>query len=533
MLLLYLLFIISGSLYGFNEKTIFLGGAASWDSVQVRDGINEASRIRPYPALVLSVSDNPGRIEAAASALDLALSFDEEKPVLFTDSTSRYRVTVSPSLEAAERQWARTGSGAALFSGISAKVNSDSLLIKAANKDALFAPGSRFGDFSLEFWLYPFHQENGEQIFSWTSSLPSAGETGYTVQNIRCIAEKNRFNWSFINFFTSPGGGEYLNIELTGDTPVVPKTWSHHLIRFDSHTGMIEYALDGMTQAIKYTTVSGHEGGDVFTPFTGQRGAFSLGSNFTGLMDEFRIYSACINQPPLQKFPHSGRIETHPIDLGQGNSEIQAVAVRGGRTSLRTANGSIEFRENGRFRFSDDSEMNFFIRTSENPYRWDNSPWLPFTPGTELPPVVRGRYVQVAVDFYPSRDGEWSPYLEEIRLIYSPREAPLAPSSVVAVASDGGVQLRWKSSPDMETEGYLVYYGTRKGEYFGEDAILGVSPVNAGKQNSIFIDGLKNGVLYYFSVAAYKYRDFRNPAVLHIGDFSREVTARPLEGLEF
>lgn len=548
-LLLYLLFTFSGSLYGITEKTISLGGASSWDSALLRSGISEVSKIRPFPALVLtggesrlstpersgsegrSARGNFSEKSAAASIVDLALSFDEGKPEFFRDSAGHYRVNAAPALEAAGRQLARAGAAAALFTGISSKTYTAPLLIEINSSDALFAPGSRFRDFSLEFWLYPFQLESGEQVFAWTSSLPQAGTAQVFSQYIKCIAERNRLKWTFVNFFASPDRGAYPNIELSGVTPVVPKTWSHHIVRFDSNTGLVEYVMDGAVQDIKYATVSGREAGEVYTPIAGQGGAFSLGSSFTGVMDEFRIYSAFVDRVSLQKFPCSGRMETRAIDLGEGNTGIFKVDALGGRTSLQAAKGSIEFRENGRFRFSDDSEMQFFIRTTENPYWWDDSPWLIFTPGAPLPEKVRGRYVQLAVDFYPSSDGECSPYLEELRIRYIPNEAPVPPSSVTAAASNGGVQLRWKSSPDMETEGYLVYYGTKKDEYFGEDAILGVSPVDVGKNNSLYLDGLKNGVLYYFRIAAYKSRDSRNPSALHIGEFSREVTARPLEGL--
>jgi hypothetical protein len=290
---------------------------------------------------------------------------------------------------------------------------------------------------------------------------------------------------------------------------------------------MIEYVVDGRAQAIEYAALPGREGGEVYTPITGKGGNFSLGSRFAGLLDEFRIYGACADQPSLQKYPRSGRMETRPIDLGEGNSEIINVQARGGRT-VAAARGSAEFQENGRFRFSDDSALQSFVRTSENPYSWDNSPWRAFTPGAAFSDPVRGRYVQLAVNFYPSAGGLNSPYLEDIRITYMPGEPPMPPSSFTAIASDGGVQLRWKSSPSMDTEGYLVYYGTVKDNFFGEDAALGASPIDAGKQNSLFINGLKNGVLYYFRVAAY---NRRNSGSLHVGDFSREVSARPLEGL--
>jgi len=183
------------------------------------------------------------------------------------------------------------------------------------------------------------------------------------------------------------------------------------------------------------------------------------------------------------------------------------------------------------FRFSDETQMNFFIRASENPWLFHNAQWVRFTPGLDIP-GISGRYVQIAVDFYPSADGEITPYLEQINIVYLQGEPPLPPRSVSAVASDNSVQLRWRHSPSAnnpEFGGYLVYYSVVRGELFGEGSDLGPSPINVGNTNSIKIDGLKNGTLYYFRVAGYDYipGTQRNNA----GEFSAEVTARPLAGL--
>jgi hypothetical protein len=173
--------------------------------------------------------------------------------------------------------------------------------------------------------------------------------------------------------------------------------------------------------------------------------------------------------------------------------------------------------------------MQFFIRASDNPYRWDQ-PWLSVIPGSDLGESLKGRYIQLAVDFYPSANGEASPYLEELRITYFPDEPPLPPGQLTAVAMDGAVQLHWRNSPNHNTQGYLVYYGTSADDYFGEDAALGISPINVGNRTTIRIDGLKNGTLYYFRVAAYSHV---NPETLrfHAGEFSREVRARPLQGM--
>jgi hypothetical protein len=172
--------------------------------------------------------------------------------------------------------------------------------------------------------------------------------------------------------------------------------------------------------------------------------------------------------------------------------------------------------------------MQFFIRSSNNPYRLNENGWIKFTPGAVLPDALTGRYVQIAVDFYPSADGETTPYLEEMRIVYLPGEPPLPPLNVSAVAVDGGVELRWRHSPDASTEGYLIYYSSVRGELFGTEADLGVSPIDAGRRSSLLIKGLKNGSLYYFRIASYSY----SPASgYNAGEFSKEATARPLAGL--
>ncbi|MDR1859278.1 MAG: hypothetical protein LBQ69_07390 [Treponema sp.] len=543
MALVYLVFSVSGSLYGVGEKTIKISGDSLWKMADYRSGIAEMSLVRPQTVLALSSAPALGDAAAvhagtadyagAGIRLDMALSFDEGQPSLFGDSTGHYGVATSPSLMAVDRRYARIGYGAALFSGTSRAGNAPTggpLVLDAKSGAALFAPGNRIGDFTLEFWLHPLNMENGEEILLWTSARSTGAASSYALQRILCVASRNRLQWSFLNFFASPDGSRHIDISVSGVSPVVPKKWSHHLIRFDSGTGLVEYLVNGNSESIEYATSTGREGGEVFSPIAGKGGSFVLGSGFSGMMDEFRIHGGYVPRAAVRKYSVAGgRIETSAIDLGAGSNGVQMVEASGGRTSILDARISGEYRQNGRFRFSDDSEMQFFIRASDNPYRWDE-PWVPVTPGSDLGESVKGRYIQLAVDFYPSSDGEASPYLEELRITYLPDEPPLPPAQLTAVAMDGAVQLQWRGSPNLSTQGYLVYYGTSGDDYFGEDSALGVSPINAGNRTSILIDGLKNGTLYYFRVAAYSHV---NPetARFHAGEFSREVRARPLQGM--
>jgi hypothetical protein len=573
MVILYLLFSGSGSLFCIGEKTVRLDGDEIWKMTDYRAGIVQASLLRSGSVLILSSGREPRPSVPAAynSALgrphtgpeftvglasvssstrdcptDLSLSFDEGRHERFRDSCGNYQVYTSPSLVVVDRRYARSGAGAVLFSGadVNRKDTYSQLTVKAQNRSALFAANNRIRDFSLEFWLHPQQLENGEQILLWISSLPVQSSRGtrsaaldHTFQRILCVASKNRLQWSFLGFFLSPDSRQSLDLNITSQTAVVPKTWSHHLIRFDSVTGMIEYVVNGKVEAIDYATSTRREGGEVFTPVAGEGGEFVLGGDFSGLMDEFRIYGGIASVPAMQKHPlRGGRIETSAIDLGEGSNSVLKVEASGGRTLIQNVRAGSEYRQNGRFLFSDDSEMQFFIRGSNNPYRWDSA-WQTITPGADVDGSISGRYVQLAVDFYPSADGEASPYLEELRVTYQPDEPPMPPARLTAVGMDGAVQLQWKSSPDTNTTGYLVYYGATGGEYFGEDAALGVSPVDVGKRNAVIIDGLKNGTLYYFRVAAYSHKDPDNIAVTradsrHIGDFSGEARARPLIGIK-
>ena len=107
-------------------------------------------------------------------------------------------------------------------------------------------------------------------------------------------------------------------------------------------------------------------------------------------------------------------------------------------------------------------------------------------------------------------------------------EPPLPPVYVAAAARNGAVDLTWRASTSKDVGGYLVYYGTARGEYFGNHAI----PIDAGNRTSLRIEGLNNGTLYYFAVAAYNRPQIHNGRTqMYLpepGEFSREAAARPL-----
>jgi len=535
----YIFLFVCGSISAIGEKTLSFGGEKAWSIAESRNGVTETVSIRPYPVLLLSsttVTSIAGYQRAngvfgkytslAEHSLDLAISFDERTPALFKDSTDNYRLIVPAEVETVDRTLARAGAGAAYFVHGGNNSASTPIVIRPQSSNALFAPGNRLKDFTIEFWMYPLNMENGEQIFTWVSTLPDKANR---IQRIDCFVAKNKMSWSFTNFFNSVNDSKKQNIEFSNLTPIIPKTWSHHLIRFDATTGMLEYIVDGKSEAVVYATATGRENSEVYDPVIGSNGRFLLGERFSGLIDEFKIHSICAGRSSIQRYATGGgRIETRAIDLGANASGVVRINASGGRTSIRGAKVQNEYRENGRFKFSDDGELNFFIRAGENPYLLRNSPWVMFTPGSDIS-GVSGRYAQIAVDFYPSSDGECSPYLEQIHIVFHQGEPPMPPRNLTAIACDGGVLLRWRNSITSGTAGYLVYYSAVRGELFGNDSTSGASPIDVGLTSNFYVDGLKNGTLYYFRVAAYDLiTGDINP---NVGEFSAEVTARPLMGL--
>jgi hypothetical protein len=256
---------------------------------------------------------------------------------------------------------------------------------------------------------------------------------------------------------------------------------------------------------VAYATTTGTERGEAFSPIAGSGGALVIGPRFTGMLDEFRISGDISDRTRTSRYlAEGGRTETRVLDLGTSNAETRLLEAK-------TATPG-------------NSAALFFLRAGESPdiRAAKDSEWIPVQSGKPLGEGLRGRWLQIAVSLYPDGDGEQSPILEELKVHYVQDTAPPPPSSVTAELRDGAVQLTWRPSPDPDLGGYLIYYGEARGEYFGTSPSVGPSPIDVGQRTSFVVDGLRNGALYYFAIAAYD----RAPA-RHIGEFSREVSARP------
>jgi hypothetical protein len=384
------------------------------------------------------------------------------------------------------------------------------------------APGSIFGSaglvgsFTMEFWLKPAIVENGEMLVSWRSSRTVNRSPLY--QRMRVYLFNNRVNWSFTNIFDgyTDNGGE---VTIDSRRIIVPEVWTHHRITFDDETGMLQYYIDGKTEAIRYLTTTGKERGDIFQPVNGGGSEIEICTEYTGAIDDFRVvrgvhsveyerdYTASGGGTHYNLYdPLGGRIETMPTRCIAATSFASLSAVT--KAPQQTA-------------------VQFFVRAGGDLFNWnDNYPeWVPVEPGKTAPKAVTGEYFQVAAVLYPDGAGRVTPSVTEIVLTVREEPPPLPPLAVRAEPRDGAVTVSWLPSADILTAGYLVYYGERPGEYLGVTASSGASPVNAGNRTSITLPGLQNGKIYYVTVASYSKLDESL-----VGELSPEVFARPLKG---
>lgn len=461
--------------------------------------------VRPAGSLSDWAFENVAQVPGRKGGLDLAIASAAYSPdpgtdlILHFDSPSEkplghYSISSGSGFSVAEGKF---GSGSILFGGPGAELR------LRPESGALLGEKSEFRDFSVEFWLRPTDVRDGENVFSWQASKWSGGSL--KPQEISCALFKGKMRWRIVNLFSPQAGGDSL-YELAGRSYLVPKAWSHHLLRFDFDTGMVEYLVNGESEAIVHATSTGREGGTVFIPSVGNHGEIKIGKDYSGQMDELRISRKFVDRPQLRPYESSGaRVASPIVDLGYPGTALKAVKAV---ASTASSQG-----------------IEYLARAGDTYADWDdaNPAWVAFDPDRPLAAPLRGRYAQVALNLYPDGPGSSTPRLTSLTLVYREFLPPPAPARVIAIAGDGEILVSWTRAPDPALKGYRVYYGEASREYFGRGASMGASPIDVGDATSARLKGLVDGKLYFIAVSAYGPGGADQES-----EFSDEVSARPL-----
>jgi len=437
---------------------------------------------------------------------DLLVHFDDR----LKDEASRYKVAQAPS--PVQRGFAALGGGSAVFRG-------ENPLVLQATSDALFAPGRGWGDFTLEFWLYPSKVEDGETILEWQGGRTSSGT--FETQDFRVSFEGARLVWTLQNLFATSPALPAVTIEVKGESVLIPKQWHHHLLRYRASTGLLEYLVDGRTEGLVHATPSGTEDGRPLAAVLGAqtRGDLVLGSKYNGALDELRLSRVWIEEPQTDRFvadfATKGTAISRIFDLRFPDSTVQSVKARAFTEGNSALIWSYRMAETIRYQwtFSGDTTK------SLSPAEAEQDSWTRFQPGQDLSRLAKGRYLQLRIDLLPSGTGTETPRVNEIVVTTLPNPPPPAPTGVELIPGDGQLTVRWKPVLQGSVQGYLVFFGPRPGQTQGTVSTQGTSPLDAGKTTQIVLTGLANDQIYYVSVAAY-----RSTAVSVV---SPEIAARP------
>ncbi len=484
--------LLSTSLLLPAQEQLTIGGEEGWSRLSKKLLVSFEEGRGGYRDLRLA--ERSYRVEEGVT--DLLLHFDGRP---FTDSSGHYEVEADSRVTFV--QSGRIGPGAAKFTR-----RDGGLTLKPKNdvRGALFGEDLVSGSFSFEFWLYPLHLEEGETILLWEGQNFLGGRLH--LQAIRASIDKRVLSWDFSRIFFS-SDFRPRSIKISGTKKLIPREWHHHLIRYNARTGLIEYLLDGKPEAIAHITDTGGEKGTVQLPYVGKSSDryLSIGEEFDGKIDELRFSRSVVQDPLLHSYSNTkGVAETELIDLGSYGSTLQPFGVEQKRPP--------------------ETDIFLFYRIYETMEEaiTDSPRWIPFRPGEELNGEREGRYLELRMELLPDGPGTTSPSLSSITVSYEPNPPPLAPAYVKAEPGNGEVSVSWNPTMEEDLAGYLLYYGTRPGEYRGADASTVVSPIDVGKTNEFVVEGLENERVYYFAVASYDSAGKKNRSPL-----SEEVSARP------
>lgn len=472
-----------------KENALSLGGKSGWKNLSLEKNVTIGSGRFGYNAIKLATN-----ARTVTPSTDLLLSFEDNRE---SDLSEQYSIVSSKILYTEK---AKMGKRAALSKGGNGGIK------LRGNPGTLFGTEGRAGSFTIEFWLMPSLCANGETIFTWRSSKNVGGRP--LVQLITSSFTANHIEWNFTNiFFDNETSRE---VKLISNETILPDEWSHHSLIYDDETGLLEYFINGRTEAILYVTKNNREGSTILSAEIGVPANIELAPFFTGCIDDFRILRS-VSQPNRNYYMYDtagGRFESEPIattGIGSKMTSISAVIQQPPQTDVQ-----------------------FYVRAGENMFDWtaDYPVWTPVKLDSEIR-NINGRYFQIAADLYTDGLGSTTPSITEIIVHYQEKRLPVPPYSVFAQGTEGAVELNWVPTADGSAKGYMVYYGETPGEYLGQIAVEGFSPINVKQQTSIRITGLENGKIYYFAVAAYGDLDADS-----IGALSHEVYARPSRNLQ-
>ncbi len=403
-----------------------------------------------------------------------------------------YQFVVDKSDFSIDNRRFRFGKGAAFFYR-----SSDTIRLKLKNPN-FFSNHIDTGPFTFEFWLHPFSGQNGQVIFQKFGPVYS-GNRIKKYSGVKVYFHNGKIVWEFYNIFrTNNLRTRYARVRISSRMRIPLHKWKHHALSYNPLNGKLTYYINGRSVNTVFCTDTGQADDTVLVSsfHPKEYGMLIIGKNYSGLIDEFAIFSKLKHSYNLNRYVSKiGLIRSSVIDLHSNGTTIQSVKVK--YSAARGSDIVLEYRISNRYYENDKPETMF--------------PWREYNLEQPLQNgVIRGRYFQWRIKLLGSENGRYSPIVNNVIMNFTADRVPFRPLGLQAVSFNKKIYLTWRGSTEPDVVGYKIYYGRAPRVYNGTLSMEGFSPLQvpvSRLRNRLMprfeLSGLRVNHLYYITITAY------------------------------
>lgn len=465
-----------------QNQQLRIGGERGWGEFYVQESVARINLSGAEHLALGSPQIEPG------PATQLLLRFDE---LPSRDLSGSF--TVQQDLQQLSEREFRVGSSAGVFRGEPMLLHTD--------RAAMFQPGLHVEGFTVSFYLYAPLLRDGEEILSWQGMDHRSNQR----QQFRVSVNDRKLEFVWQNLFMDEDR-QLRTFRLQAHDSLLPGRWSHHSVSYDPEDGRLAYYVDGRISDVRYVTGNGKSSSSSMPMYVGSGAAsvLQIGAGLEALLDELYISSEPLELPSLRRYSDTvGRVLLAPYQFDSPRTKLLSL--------------SYEHANQG------DTDVRIWIRSGTQLDSRGNviGEWVDSDLSDAIRQLDPARFVQFMIEVLPDGVGSNSPLLKHIDISYQELPPPIPPSNVRLTPGRESLRVEWSQVHDPLVGGYLVFFGTEPGRYFGTADRN--SPIDAGDSNSLEIGGLKPDTLYYVTVMSYDLQDNRLTSV-----FSREHRVRIL-----
>lgn len=485
-LLLLPMFLFSDEI-SWNTKNNFLSDIYKTENAEL---VAEAGSILYYKIKKQSYDFNSN-----GSNIDLFLSFDENKQNAITENYETIRENF---------QYKRANS----YIGTSAYFYKNEHKIELqGNRKSVFVPGTVIGSFTINFYVYPMNLADNNILFKIGSHYYENSDNSICDQSFSAVLDEGIFKCHFRNVFNNENNKPIPEFTVKAYQRIMPEEWTNLTITYDSFSGIVRLFINGIENGIaKAAGKSVYP--MIFNP--ANRCILDIGTSYVGAIDDFLIKHGTQTDGIEHGFPPEGASVVSAVHkLDDFNIVIKDI-------------NCTDYQKDG-------AEVKYFVRLSSSPFDSDDTAayikpveWIPLNKeNVSSLKNKKAAYFQWKALLLPGTNGNESPHFSGLTLKYEKDLPPAAPFGVKIAEKDGTIFLKWKSNTEHDLKGYKIYYGTKPGVYFCNDAAEGESPIVIDKVNDFKLTNLKKNIIYYITITAF---DDKNAS--HESSFSEEVSKR-------